>query len=104
VHWPLPKIPRSVVRKLTLKAVNNELSKLGYSARLVKASSYFYFQGGEADNWLDKTISVPTISSHTVPEWITEFERLKKVNAEIMGARSEKSAPKRKQTKRREND
>ena len=31
--------------------------------------------------------------------WIAEFERLKKVNAEIVGAKGGKPAPKRKQTK-----
>jgi hypothetical protein len=39
--------------RVTLKAVNDEMAKRGYSARLIKAGSYFYFHGGEADNWLD---------------------------------------------------
>jgi len=48
---------------------------------------------------LDRTVDAPTVSSLTLTEWIAEFERLKKVNAEIMGAKSGKPAPKRKQTK-----
>ena len=81
--------------RVTLKAINDELSKRGYAARLAKGGGYFYFQFGEAEDWLDRTVSVPTGNSLTLPEWISEFERLKKLNAEIMGG---KPAPKRKQT------
>jgi hypothetical protein len=73
--------------RVTLKAVNDELAKRGFTARLVKASGYFYFQGGEADEWLDKTVRVPNVSSFSLAEWIGEFERLKKLNAEIMGGK-----------------
>jgi hypothetical protein len=38
---------------------------------------------GPAD-WLDRTVRVPTVSSLTLKEWLQEFERLKKLNAEIM--------------------
>jgi hypothetical protein len=44
---------------------------------------------------------VPTVNSLALPEWMAEFERLKKVNAEIMGGRTGNSPPKRKQMKRR---
>jgi hypothetical protein len=40
---------------------------------------------------------VPTVNSLTLAEWVAEFERLKKVNAEVMGCKGEKPAPKRKQ-------
>ena len=73
--------------RVTLKAVSDELAERGFTVRLVKASGYFFFQGGEADDWLDKTVSVPTVSSLTLPEWIAVFERLKKVNKEIMSKR-----------------
>ena len=56
---------------------------------------------GEASDWLDKTVNVPTVNSLALPEWMAEFERLKKVNAEIMGGKTGNSPPKRKQTKRR---
>jgi hypothetical protein len=39
---------------------------------------------GEAADWLQKTVQVPTISSLTLEQWIGEFERLKKLNAEIV--------------------
>ena len=42
---------------------------------------------------------MPTVNSLTLAECMSEFERLKKVNAEMMGAKGEKAAPKRKQTK-----
>jgi hypothetical protein len=42
---------------------------------------------------------VPTVNSLTMPEWMAELERLKKVNAEIMGGKGGKSAPRRKPTK-----
>jgi hypothetical protein len=48
---------------VTLKAINGELEKRGYSARLAKAAGYFYFEGGDADNWLDRTVNAPTVNS-----------------------------------------
>lgn len=84
--------------RVTVKAVNQELANCGHSVHLVKASGYFYFEGIEAENWLDKTISVQTISSLSIPEWIAEFERLKKLNAEIMG-KGGMRGPKRKSSK-----
>lgn len=68
---------------LTLKTINAELTKGGYKARLEKGSGYFYFWTGEAADWLDKTAKVPTLSSLTLDQWIREFKRLKKLNAEI---------------------
>ena len=83
--------------RVTLKAINEELAKRGYAARLAKAGTYFYFQFGEAEDWLDRTVNLPTVNSLTLGEWIAEFERLKKLNAEIMGGKRGKPAPKRKQ-------
>ena len=40
--------------RLMLKAINDELAKRGHTARLAKASGYFYFEGGEAEEWLDR--------------------------------------------------
>ena len=55
--------------RVALKAVNEELPKRGYTARLTKAASgYFYFECGEAADWLDKTANVPTVNSLTLPE------------------------------------
>jgi len=75
--------------RLTLKAINDELAKRGYTARLARARGYFYFQFGEAAYWLDRTVNLPTLNSLTLPEWITEFELLRKFNRRrIEGHRS----------------
>jgi len=76
--------------RITLKAVNDELARLGYDARLEKAGGYFYFWTGEAAEWLDRTVQAEKISQLTLEQWVAEFERLKKTNAEILqGKRSE---------------
>lgn len=69
---------------LTLKAINDELARRGYSARLEKASGYFYFSGGESEDWLDRTVGLRTINSLTLKQWIEEFRRLKVLNERIM--------------------
>jgi hypothetical protein len=68
--------------RLTLKVINNELAKRGYTVRLAKSTGYFYFQFGEAASWLDRTVNVATINSLTLPEWIAEFELLRKFNGQ----------------------
>lgn len=74
--------------RVTLKAINNELGRLGYTARLAKASGYFYFHFGDVVNWLDRTVNVPKVSSLTVPQWVEEYRRLKSLNEQIMGKAS----------------
>jgi hypothetical protein len=71
--------------RVTLKAINDELLRRGHDARLERASGYFYFFGGEATDWLDRTVPGTTVNALTLEQWIDEFERLKKVNREIMG-------------------
>ena len=70
---------------LTLKVINDELARLGRKERLVKAHNYFFFQDGEADNWVDKSVGVRTISKLTLKEWIEEFKQLKALNDQILG-------------------
>ena len=74
--------------RLTLKTINSELAKRG--VRLEKGSGYFYFMGGEAANWLDRTVRVPKVGSLRLDQWIGEFDRLRKLNAEIMKGRKSK--------------
>jgi len=71
--------------RLTLKTVNDELARLGRQERLAKAGNYFLFTGGAADDWLDRTVGVRTISSKTLKEWIAEFKRLEALNKQILG-------------------
>lgn len=68
---------------LTLKTINAELAKRGYDTRLEKADGYFYFFGGEAADWLDRTVRVPKVSSLTLEQWVEEFGSVKKRNAAI---------------------
>src|ERR1019366_988766 len=49
--------------RLTLKAINDELSRRGYNVRLEKSSGYFYFFGGEATDWLDRTVPGTTVNT-----------------------------------------
>jgi hypothetical protein len=78
--------------RVTVKAVNDELARLGHQARLEKASGYFYFWTGEASGWIDATVRVDKITALTLEEWIAEYRRLKMLNAEMM--RSPKAAKK----------
>jgi hypothetical protein len=70
--------------RLTLKVVNAEFVRRGHTAQLFKSDGYFYFESREAADWLDRTVNLPTLSSLSLAQWIAEFERLKKLNAEIM--------------------
>jgi hypothetical protein len=38
----------------------------------------------ETAAWLDKTVRVPKVSSLTLEQWVAEYERLKKLNEEIL--------------------
>jgi hypothetical protein len=70
--------------RVTLKAVNDALEKRGLGARLMKASGYFYFDSGEAASWIDKTVQTPTVGSRTLEQWLEEFDRLAKVNRDLL--------------------
>ena len=71
--------------RLQLKQVNDELAKLGHAERLAKGSGYFYFESGEAEDWIDRTIGVRTINSLTLKQWVEEFRRLQELNRQILG-------------------
>ena len=47
-------------------------------------NGYSYFSGGEATDWLDRTVKVPTLSSLTLDQWVDEFKRLKKLNESML--------------------
>ena len=68
--------------RVTIRAVNDDLARPG--DRLERASGYFYFWTGEASGWIDATVPVDKISALTLEQWIAEYKRLKKVNAEIL--------------------
>src|ERR1035437_9941870 len=56
--------------RLNLNVINDELAKLGYTARLDKGDGYFYFRFGEAADWLDCKVGVRTINTLTMKKWI----------------------------------
>jgi len=66
--------------RITVKTVNDRLAELGADARLEKGDGYFYFSGGEATDWLDRTVKVPILNSLTLDQWVDEFQRLKRLN------------------------
>ena len=70
--------------RLTVRAINEELAKRGSGARLEKGDGYFYFSGGEVADWLDRTVNAPNLSSLSLDQWMAEFDRLKKLNKEIL--------------------
>ena len=70
--------------RVTIKTVNDELARRGHNARLERAGGYFYFWTGEAADWLDRSVQVAKISDLTMDQWVGQFLRLKKLNAEIM--------------------
>jgi hypothetical protein len=37
--------------RISLKAINNELERLGFHAILAKGDGCFYFEGGETTGW-----------------------------------------------------
>jgi hypothetical protein len=80
---------------VTLKAINEELAKRGHHALLAKGDGYFYFWSGEAADWLDRTVTVPKLSSLTVDQWVEEFRKLKNKNQEILRGGKRKAESRR---------
>lgn len=72
--------------RLTQKSITAELHRLRHEARLESGDGYFYFLGLEPAAWLDRTVKVPKVSSLTLEQWVAEYERLKKLNEEILQA------------------
>jgi hypothetical protein len=73
--------------RVTLKAIDDELRRLGHDVHIEKGDGYFYFWKGDANNWLDRTVNVPKVSSLTLEQWIGEFNRLKKLNGELLSSK-----------------
>ena len=73
--------------RLTLKTINDELRRLGEDVHIEKGDGYFYVWKGDANNWLDRTINVPKVSSLTLKQWIEEFNRLKRLNGEMLSGK-----------------
>ena len=78
--------------RLTVKAINEELAKRGSSAKLEKGDGYFYFSEGETIDWLDRTVNAHSLSSLSLDQWMAEFDRLKKLNKDILRAPGRKES------------
>ena len=70
--------------RISLKAINSELERRAYHSMLARGDDYFYFWGGEAADWLDRTVRVPTLHSLTLDQWVQEFETLREQNRKLM--------------------
>ena len=71
---------------MTIPKVNAELARRGIEATLVNARGYFYFKGPEPSGWLDRTVRVKRICELTLQQWVGEYDRLRKMNREILRA------------------
>jgi hypothetical protein len=83
--------------RLSLKAINAELAKHQFSARLGKGDGFFYVWSGEASEWLDRTMRVPRLRSLTLEQWVEELRKLREKNRQLMRStqKSARHAPKR---------
>ena len=73
--------------RFTLKTIDDELRRLGHDVHVEKGDGYFYFWKGEANDWLDRTVNVPKVSSLTLEQWVDQFNRLKNLNEEMMAGK-----------------
>ena len=68
---------------ISLKTINAELARLGYTGSLERGDRYFHFRNGEVVDWLDSTVRVPTLNSLSLEQWMEEFRKLRerRINA-----------------------
>ena len=81
----------ALTKRVTLKTIDDEFRRLGHDVHVEKGDGYFNYWKGEANGWLDRTVNVPKVSSLTLEQWIDEFNRLKKVNEEMLAGKLPKS-------------
>jgi hypothetical protein len=62
----------------SLKAINEELAKRSSDALLARGDGPSFFWGGEAVDWLDRTVRVTTLQSLTLEQWMERYRELKK--------------------------
>ena len=82
--------------RISLRAINNELERRGAQAALTRGDGYFYFWGGQATDWLDRTVQVPTLHSLTLEQWIDQYRILREKNLALLtGATKQKDFKKK---------
>lgn len=55
---------------LTISFVNDSLKKLGAKEILVKSVGFYYFTGGDSENWKENIVKVSYLNALTLEEWI----------------------------------
>uniref|UniRef100_A0AAU8KZ09 Uncharacterized protein n=1 Tax=Serratia phage Kevin TaxID=3161161 RepID=A0AAU8KZ09_9CAUD len=65
---------------LTIKAVNKAIAEAGCKETLERGDGYFYFRGGEADNWIATSVHVYAINHLTLNQWLEALEGLREAN------------------------
>ena len=65
---------------LTIKAVNRAIAQAGHKETLERGDGYFYFRGGEADNWIAVSVHVYALNHLTLDQWLESLESLREVN------------------------
>jgi hypothetical protein len=73
--------------QLSRKTINEGLKRLGYNAVLTKGDGYFYFEGGEASDWLDRTVRIAALKSLTLDQWIARYKELQAKNKSLVKSR-----------------
>jgi len=71
---------------LTLKAINAEFARRGIQTLLARGDGYFYFWSGDAVDWLERTVRVPSLHAFTIEQWVEQFRILKKKNEGLFRA------------------
>ena len=70
--------------RISLKAINSEVERRGAQIVLTRGDGYFYFWSGEATDWPDRTVRVPTLHSLTLEQWIEQYHTLKEKNRALL--------------------
>ncbi len=70
--------------RVTLRAVNVELARQGIDSFLVNAGKYFYFKGGAAAGWLDRTVPVTRVGDLTLKQWVETYRELERKNQNVL--------------------
>lgn len=63
-HWASP---------LSLKAINAEFARPGIRSLLARGDGYFYFWSGDAADWLERTVRVPSLHAFTMEQFPASF-------------------------------
>ena len=87
---------------LSLKTINAELARRDIKALLARGDGYFYFWSGEAADWLERTVRVPSLHAFTLEQWLEQFRILKKKNEGLWrmpGGKAKKAAATRNKKK-----